>query len=174
MNSELYFCQNHYNVESNESEYKKVNNNPSKFNGSPFVSSISNNKNIIGHSLLSNNLNETFFSKQNIDLIQNEIIQRIYKKTNNQARIGRQSDTELEIVMRSIYLQYSKNLPNNIKKQIYQLNEKVLDYCVNAVYSELQQYIGYLKDIDSLKQPLNRPKNMSSRGTISLERKVLF
>ncbi len=174
MNSELYFCQNHYNIESDESEYRKVNNNPQKFTGSPFVSNISDNKNIVGHSLLGNNLNKAFFSKQNIDLIQKEIIERIYKKTNNKARIGRQSDTELKIVMRSIYLQQSKNLPNNIKKQIYELNEKVLEYCVNAVYVELQQYLGYIRDINSLKQPLDRPTNMSSKGTITLERKVLF
>ena len=55
-------------------------------------------------------LSQVFFSKQNIDLIQNQIRYNVWIKSNKMHIIGRQSDTELEIVMRSIYLQYSKNL----------------------------------------------------------------
>ena len=55
----------------------------------------------------------------------------VFKTSGN--RIGRQSDTELQIIMRSIYLQYSENNNCNIISQVKVLNKKVLDYCVEKI-----------------------------------------
>ena len=62
------------------------------------------------------------FSKRNIDCIQKHIQKSVLQKTNY--RIGRQSDLQLQIIMRSIYLQYSKNLDCNYAEQIRELNKK--------------------------------------------------
>mgnify|MGYP001361693629 CR=1 FL=1 len=64
-----------------------------------------------------NILNKTFFAQKNIDMIQNTIINEIFKKTGY--KIARQSELQLQIIMRSIFLQYSKNNPCNIKEQIF-------------------------------------------------------
>ena len=56
-----------------------------------------------------NNLSSAFFSNNNIDVIQNKLIEGVYKISNNKIRIGKQSPGELEVIMNSIYLQYGKN-----------------------------------------------------------------
>ena len=59
--------------------------------------------------------------------------------------------------MRSIYLQYSKNLPDHIESQIKELNNRVLKYCINQVYSEAQGYMQYLKDASTMYTPMDHP-----------------
>tara|TARA_Y100000590_G_scaffold337616_1_gene384623 strand:+ start:1758 stop:2264 length:507 start_codon:yes stop_codon:yes gene_type:complete len=111
----------------------------------------------------STNLSNLFFSEQNINNLQNKIRYDIFKLTNK--TIHRQSDIELKIVMRSYYLQYGKNNPNNLNKQVDELNNLVLGYCVPKIQDELQQHLDYIKDVQNLPMPLERPLNMSSAGT---------
>ena len=73
---------------------------------------------------LSSELSNMFFSKKNIDYLQNTIIQTIYSKY--KYKISRQSDIELKIIMRSFYLQYSRNQACNLQEQINTLNNMVL------------------------------------------------
>jgi hypothetical protein len=119
-------------------------------------------------------LSQVFFSKQNIDLIQNQIRYNVWIKSNKKHIIGRQSDTELEIVMRSIYLQYSKNLQYNIKEQIEELNSMILKYCIPNILSEVEQYLSYKQNVSSLPQPMERPQSLSSAGSKTLELKNFF
>jgi hypothetical protein len=110
-----------------------------------------------------------FFSQKNIDILQDGIRFSVYSKTNNQYVIDKQSDTELKVVMRSIYLQYSKNLPDDLVSQVKSLNSKVLDYVVPRILSELLQHLQYVRDISSLPVPMERSQNMSAKGTRVLE-----
>ena len=48
--------------------------------------------------------------------------------------------------MRSIYLQSAKHQSNNITKQVEDLNQLVLDYCISFVYAEAVSYVKYLED----------------------------
>ena len=59
--------------------------------------------------------------------------------------------------MRSIFLQYSKNLKNNIKEQISSLNNLVLNYAINQVYSESIGYIKFKYDVSTMYEPISRP-----------------
>lgn len=113
-------------------------------------------------------LSQVFFSKNNIDLLQNQLRYNVWLQSNKKHIIGRQSDTELEIVMRSIYLQYSKNLPYNIKEQIKDLNTMILDYCIPNILSEVEQYLSYKVNVSTLPEPISRPKSLSSAGTKTL------
>jgi len=83
-------------------------------------------------------LSDTFFSAENIQIIQNGIRAGVYNKSNKQYVVGEQNCDELKIVMRSIFLQYSQNLPSNIPQQVATLNKLVLDYCVKSLYGEAQ------------------------------------
>ena len=69
----------------------------------------------------SNSLSDAFFSEQNIQIIQNGIRAGVYNRSNSQYVIGPQDCDSLKIVMRSVFLQYSANQPNNISQQIAQL-----------------------------------------------------
>ena len=70
--------------------------------------------------------------------------------------------------MRSIYLQHSPNLPNKITEQINYLNQLVCDWCVEQIIPEVNQYVGYLKEIEYMPVPIDLPVNLSSKGSRSL------
>ena len=74
---------------------------------------------------------ELFFSNDNVERIQNEIVNNVYNQSKK--LISRQSYQELQIIMKSIYLQYSRNLSNNIEEQVYTLNKYVIDECVSII-----------------------------------------
>ena len=102
-------------------------------------------------------LSNAFFSSANMKIVQNGIRAGVYKKSNSQYVIGEQNGDELKIVMRSIFLQYSKNQPTNISDQIRELNNIVFDYSVNQVYGEAQGYMTYKKDVSTLVVPIAHP-----------------
>ena len=119
-------------------------------------------------------LSDLYFSQSNIDYLQTEIISRVFEKTSKQQIIGKQSDDELLIVMRSIYLQHGKNMEYHFDEQINKLNELVLDYCVDNVYNNLVQYIGYIDDITKDQPVLDRPQSFNVKGDKSLQPKYFF
>jgi hypothetical protein len=117
-------------------------------------------------------LSIAFFSDKNIQIIQNNIRYNVFKSSNEKHVIGEQSPLQLQIIMRAIYLQYSKNLNDNIKQQIEDLNEMITNYCVPKILSELEQYIQYKNDVSNLYVPIPRSLNTSVAGTktLSLDR----
>lgn len=116
-------------------------------------------------------LSRVFFDAQNIDNLQNMIRYNIWLASNKQYVIGRQSDQDLHLVMRSIYLQHSRNLNQEITCQVKDLNKKVLDWCLPKIYSEILQYLKYKQDISTLPQPMDRAINKSIKGSKTLELK---
>jgi len=109
-----------------------------------------------------------FFSKLNMERLQELIRYQVWIQSGKKHVIDKQSTTELEIIMRGVYLQYSLNQNCNFKKQIDYLNKLVLDYCVPNILSEVEQYLGYLDNIQKLPNPLPLPQNLSSAGTKTL------
>ena len=108
-------------------------------------------------------LSKAYFSRENIQIIQNGIRAGVYDKSNGQYTVAPQDCDSLKIIMRSIYLQHSANQPTNISGQIEQLNQIVLDYCIFHVYSEAQSYMKYLYDVSTLAVPLSTPVVESQR-----------
>ena len=102
-------------------------------------------------------LSSAYFSKDNIQMIQNGIRAGVYKKSNGQYIIGPQDYDAILIIMRSIFLQHSVNQPSNISEQISELNAMVLDYCIPQVYLEAQGYLKYLSDASTLSIPIAHP-----------------
>jgi hypothetical protein len=102
-------------------------------------------------------LSNAYFSKENIQIIQNGIRAGVYKQSNNQYVVAPQDCDSLKIVMRSIYLQYSANLPGHISSQIEALNQMVLNFCIQQVYSEAKGYMKYLSDASNMYVPIAHP-----------------
>jgi len=102
-------------------------------------------------------LSKAYFSKENIQIIQNGIRAGVYEKSNRQYVIGSQDCDALKIIMRSVFLQHAANQSQNISGQIQQLNQIVLDYCIFHVYSEAQGYMKYLYDVSTLAVPMSTP-----------------
>jgi hypothetical protein len=118
-------------------------------------------------------LSKLFFSQDNLQILQNGIRAGVYHRSNGQYVIGPQDCDSLKIVMRSVYLQYAANQPNNITQQIEELNKIVLNYCVQQVYGEAQGYLKYIDDASTLVVPISHPV-MSNNTDRTLELKTWF
>ena len=118
-------------------------------------------------------LSLAYFSAQNIEMLQNGIRRGVYNKSKGQYLVDNQSEDVLKVIMRSVFLQYSANMPNKITEQIKALNDIVLDYCIKQVYGEVQGYQQYLYDASTLVVPIERPV-LSSTEDKTLEFKRWF
>lgn len=111
-------------------------------------------------------VSEIFFSEGNIENIHKLIRYRVNKETGK--TIDKQSNNNLIIIMRSIFLQYgdaSINTIEALKKEIRSLNERVSKYSVDNIVGQLSQHDTYLNDISTLPRPLEHPRyeNKESR-----------
>ena len=103
-------------------------------------------------------------------IVQNAIRANVYKMSNKKYLIDEQNVDILNIIMRSIYLQNSLNQPDNLTKQIKDLNKIVVDYCVPRVYSEVEGYIKYKIDASTLVVPLSNPISVYTPKTLELNK----
>ena len=93
-------------------------------------------------------LEELFFSDENIELINKQIVLSVWKKTNKQYKITFQNKDKLIIVMRYVFIENAKNLPYNIKGQIYELNCIIVGEILPSIITNFEQKLGYLRDIE--------------------------
>ena len=99
-----------------------------------------------------------------MDNIHFMIIQEVKKKGYD---IDKQSDRELEIVMRSIYLQNPLESNLSLYDKMNKLNYYVLQSCLPGIITQIKQYHGYIDSLDqSNYKPLDYPK--ASEGKQSL------
>ena len=119
-------------------------------------------------------LSNAFFSRENIQALQNGIRVGVYNRSNQQYLIGNQNSDELKIIMRSIFLQNAKNNPDHIPEQISELNKLVLDYAVHQVYGEAEGYMKYKRDASTLVTPIEPPVMSKCNDKQLLYKKNLF
>jgi hypothetical protein len=125
--------------------------------------------NTLNYSLEDTGLSRLYFSKENMDNIQKDIIESIYNITLNDkdpildnvrpVTIGRQNDLQLQIIMRSIFLQYAKHNNDNISGQIRELNDLVIREAIPDIITNIKQYLGYSSDIQRAPQLMDRAQN---------------
>ena len=118
--------------------------------------------NIISNIVVPNALSRTFFSNDNVERIQRQIVNEVFNKS--QKQIGKQSYSELQIIMKSIYLQYGKNLSTDIEGQVFTLNKYVIDECSRIIVPNILQYNKYIEDITSPIPVMPRSQNVSNKG----------
>jgi hypothetical protein len=126
-------------------------------------------KSTVSQSITSNKLSDFYFSNINIKKIQSLIIDRVYEDSEQRFQINEQNEQELLIIMRSYYLQYSKNLNSNINKQVNELNQMVVEWCSSNIISNIEQYLNYKKVCSTLPMPLERAQLPTQKGTKTLE-----
>ena len=120
-----------------------------------------------------NVLAQVFFSKENIQIIQNGIRAGVFKKSNEKFIISPQNIETIKIIMQSIYMQYAKHYETNIKQQVIDLNSLVFDYAINDTYSAAMAYLKYCEDQSTLVVPMKIPI-ASDRQYKQLELKPFF
>lgn len=111
-----------------------------------------------------------FFSIKNIKEVQRLLRYNVYVNTGKKHIIDNQDETELVIIMRGIYLQYSR-IPEKTslyKNEIQRLNSLVITNLLPDIVSNIEQYIGYIKDSTQNYIPMDRGVNPSIKGERNL------
>jgi len=121
-----------------------------------------------------NPISDIYFCTNNVNVLQDGIRYKVWKETGERYVIGKQSDQELRIVMRSIYYQYAKHLPNDVVGQVRDLNAKVIEWVVPEILSNLRQYEKYRQDASQLPMPMERGPLLTQKGTKTLELKTFI
>jgi hypothetical protein len=113
----------------------------------------------------SNELSRAFYSPKNIAHLQTRLQQEIKKQMG--LMIDRQSEEELTIVMRYVYMMHSRNTGG--RAELERLNELVLREVVPNVGANVAMYLTYLRDASTLPTPLARGQATSVKGTKTME-----
>jgi hypothetical protein len=114
-----------------------------------------------------------FMSRKNVEALQEGIRYRVFVASAGRHTIGRQSDAELSIVMRSILLQEGRNLSEGgvegTVAQVRALNASVLAFCVPRIVGEADGYVRYRSDVANLPVPMAYGALSTTKGSRSLE-----
>lgn len=113
-------------------------------------------------------ISRAFFSPKNVDRLQRQIIAEVFKRTKGEYLIEKQQEEDLQVVMRSMYIQHARNVPNDIPAQIQELNNLVTDDVVPGIISEINAYYGYLERAFAPRKIMDRPENVSNAGMRTL------
>lgn len=123
-----------------------------------------------------------FFDAANVDALQEAIRYRVFVESGGRFTIGRQSDLELGIIMRSIYLQDTSGRDATAARagtaagidaveHVRRLNRAVLEFCVPRVLEEVRMNKQYIADVSSLPVPMARGELATSKGSRVLEQR---
>tara|TARA_B110000977_G_C11080220_1_gene492692 strand:- start:2780 stop:3271 length:492 start_codon:yes stop_codon:yes gene_type:complete len=106
-------------------------------------------------------LTDVFFSFENIEMINKQLILTVYKKSKNLYKIPFQKRDDLIVVMRYVYDKDARHLPFKIKEQIRQLNCSVIKEILPNIFTQIEQNITYLKNLGKPLNPLPLPINVN-------------
>ena len=119
-------------------------------------------------------LNTVFFSQSNVDNLQAKIKADVFARSMGRFSIGKQSEADLLVIMRSYYLQYGDNAPERVSEALEDLNQRVVSYCGNSIMSEVEAYVQYRKDILDFPDPIAHPVATQVYGSRTGELKSFF
>jgi len=109
---------------------------------------------------------EAFFLRENIEIVQNMIIKNVAKKSNY--LIPKQKDEDIILLMNGIYHDYARNLPYNLREQIQELDERVVNFITPWLINEVEAYQKYLIDSNAPLRPPELPINITKPRKESL------
>lgn len=109
-------------------------------------------------------LSKVFFLPKNVDLLQRQLRAEVFRRSGGKYLIPKQNEADLQVVMRSIFLQRARHYPTNITEQVRELNNFVIDDLYPNVMTEIKANIGYQERAFGPMQVLDRPENVSNTG----------
>jgi len=107
-------------------------------------------------------LNKVFFSDFNIQIVQKSIRQAFKNKTG--VSIDYQNAGDLYAIMRVVFINNAGNHYANVNEQVKFMNSVVIKTTLPQIQSGVAQYMGYIRDIDTLVVPPTPPENTSTYG----------
>jgi len=107
-------------------------------------------------------LNTLFFSEFNANLLQRAIRQSFKDKTG--VAIDYQSADDLYGIMRVVFINNAGDQHKEINEQVKLMNSIVIKTAMSQIQSGVSQFMGYMRDIDTLAVPPTAPQNTSTYG----------
>lgn len=103
-----------------------------------------------------------FFSDHNIKMLQADLKRGVWCKT--KLTIGDQNVDNIVVVMRAMFVLYSRNVVKDIRAEVQRLNDLCLREMIPQVADNAIAYTEYMKDANSPLMPIPRGVNTSNRG----------
>jgi hypothetical protein len=119
-------------------------------------------------------LNSLFFSVDNTNTLQTRIRDTVLAKSGGKYAIDRQNDDDLFLIMRSYYLQYSRNDPARVAEELEDLNTRVVNFSSDKIMVNVEAYKTYRADQENFPMPIAAPINPGVYGTRTGELKSFF
>jgi len=110
---------------------------------------------------------EAFFCRENIEIVQRMIIKNVAKKSGKYI-IARQKDVDVMILMNNVYHDYAQHLPYNLKEQVLELDNRVVNFITPWLINEIESYQNYLIASNTPLQPPELPLNIVKQRKESL------
>ena len=107
-------------------------------------------------------LADAFFSDFNKETIQDQIASAIKDKTG--VDLQRQSYSDLDALMKRVYVNMKKDTYSNVRQQVDDMNARVTEEATGTISTGLLQQIVYLRDISRNAVPLEVPVSTSTYG----------
>jgi hypothetical protein len=107
-------------------------------------------------------LADAFFSDFNKETIQDQIASAIKDKTG--VELQRQSYSDLDALMKRVYVNMKKDTYSNVRQQVDDMNARVTEEATGTISTGLLQQIVYLRDISRNAVPLEVPVSTSTYG----------
>jgi len=107
-------------------------------------------------------LNSLYFSEFNMHLVQKGIRQKFRNDTN--IRIDYQNPNDLYALMRVVFINNSGDHFSNVNEQVRAMNTIVIDEAIRQIKTGVAQYVNYIRDIETISEPLDRPLNTTTFG----------
>jgi len=109
-----------------------------------------------------NPLSDAFFSEFNRATIQKNIVLKIKEKTGY--TIDAQNDGDIQALMKRVYVNMLANPYTNVRQQVENMNNKVVEEATGTISTGMLQQLLYLRDISSNPVPLAPPISTSTYG----------
>lgn len=107
-------------------------------------------------------LNNLFFSEFNVNSLQRGIRQAFKNSTG--IAIDYQDRDSLLAIMRTAFINNAGDHFTAVNDQVKQMNQIVINMALTQINSGVMQYIDYLKQVESPRNPLAAPINTSTYG----------
>ena len=107
-------------------------------------------------------LGNAFFSDFNRESIHSALTSDVQGKTGY--IIDRQSDSDLQAIMKSVYIRMAYDEYQDIRGQVGKMNSAVVSEASRMVMTGVLQQLVYMKDIGSNPVPLPAPTSTSTYG----------
>ena len=107
-------------------------------------------------------LNTLFFSDDNTNLLQRAVRQSFKDKTGG--AIDYQNKDDMFAIMRAVFINNAGNHGTNVNEQVKFMNEMVIKTALSQIQSGVSQFMGYMRDIDTMAIPPTPPANTSTYG----------